>query len=79
MRIRLFLDVIAGVELGEDEEEEVAPLVVVADLGVELELDEASDVDAVHGRRSRKKLYGGVGEVARRRGLAVGVDHPGER
>jgi hypothetical protein len=52
---------VAGVVLGEDEEEEVVPLVVVADLGVELELDVARDVVAVGGRRRGKQLNRGIG------------------
>jgi hypothetical protein len=53
VRIRLLLDVVARVELGEYKEKEVVPLVVVADLRIELELNEASDVDAIRrwGRR----------------------------
>jgi hypothetical protein len=51
---------IPRVELGENEEEEVAPLVVVADLHVEFELDEASDVDAVRRRGRGKELHRGV-------------------
>jgi hypothetical protein len=54
MRISLLLDVVAGVVLGEDDEEEVAPFVVVPDLRVELALDVASNVNTV-GTGSRGK------------------------
>ena len=56
MRIRLLLDVIVGVVLGEGDEEEATPLVVVADRRVELEFDEASDVDAIGGGRGGLEL-----------------------
>jgi hypothetical protein len=55
-RRRLRLDVIAGVVLGEDGEEEVPPLAVVPGGGVELELDVTGDIDAVGGGRGGQKL-----------------------
>jgi hypothetical protein len=64
VRICLLLDVIASVVLGEDGEEEVAPLVVVALGRVEFEFDVSGDVDATSGGRGGNKLDGGIGEMA---------------
>jgi hypothetical protein len=49
VRIGLLLDMMTGVVLLQDEEEEVAPLVVVAGGDIKLELDVPRDIDASGG------------------------------
>ena len=72
--VGLLLDVGAGVVLGEDEEEEIAPLVVVAERSVELKLDVPGDVDSIdsggEGRSWTEVLVGGAG--AARSSSAIG-------